>query len=90
MFVSKTEITQEELNAEALEAVTIIGNTDDGTTKERMKNAICDGVLHWPEGWLFNIREATPVERQIAAMEKRQDESDMAMFELADLLGGGM
>lgn len=64
MFVSATEVTEADFNAEALKAVTIIETDDTGVSSTvEMKNAVCDGVLHWPEGWLFNLREQTASEK---------------------------
>ena len=55
-----------------------------------MKDAICDGILHWPEGWLFNLRQPTEEERESKALESRLDETEAALFELAAMIGGGM
>ena len=60
MFVSKTEIIPGIFTPTALQLVHITKTDDDGsTTVTTMRNAVCDGVLHWPEGWLFNLREQT-------------------------------
>lgn len=56
MYVSKTEITTDMLSEDALEIVTI---EDAEGSKTILHNAICDAILHWDEGWLFNLREPT-------------------------------
>lgn len=66
MFVSATEVTEADFNVEALKAVTIIETDDTGVSSTvEMKNAVCDGILHWPEGWLFNLREQTASEKMM-------------------------
>lgn len=65
MFVSKTEVTEEDLSRAALAKVTITETDEEGNaTVSVMRDAVCDTVLHWPEGWLFNIREKTEMEKQ--------------------------
>lgn len=89
MFVSQTEVTVEDLSAEALESVTIVETDDAGdTTETTMENAICDGILHWPEGWLFNLRQLTTEETERKALETRLDEAEAALIELAGMIGG--
>ena len=92
MFVSETEITADDLNAEALERVTITEIPDEGEiseiTETVMQDAICDGILHWPEGWLFNLREASAEEKERKALQNRLDEAEAALIELAGMIGG--
>lgn len=60
MFVSKTEIYPIIFTPAATQLIHITRTDDDGSTTETtMRNAVCDGVLHWTEGWLFNLREQT-------------------------------
>lgn len=88
MFVSETEITADDLNTEALERVTITETGDGGSTETIMQNAICDGILRWPEGWLFNLREASEEEKERKALQARLDEAEAALIELAGMIGG--
>lgn len=65
MYVSKTEVTAEDLTPEELAEVTITETDSDGNaTVTRMTDAVCDTVKHWPEGWIFNIREKTTEENR--------------------------
>lgn len=79
MYVSQKKVTLEEIRNN-LQTVTIM----DGENGTVMQNAVCDTVLHWPEGYLFNIREMTPTERLASMME----DIDMALVELASIVGG--
>lgn len=90
MFVSKTEITPEKLRPEALAAVTVTEIDGSTTTETQLQNAVCDNILHWPEGWLFNLRQPTAEEMERKALETRLDEAETALFELAAMIGGGM
>ena len=60
------------------------------TTETQLQNAVCDKILHWPEGWLFNLRQPTAEEMERKALETRLDEAETALFELAAMIGGGM
>ena len=87
MFVSQEEITKEDLDEEALETVTITEYPENGDSVETViEHAICDTVLHWPEGYLFNIREEDPRSREIR--ELRED-TETALNELLDFVVGG-
>ena len=89
MFVSQTEVTVEDLSVEALASVTITETDETGnTTETTMKDAICDGILHWPEGWLFNLRQLAAEETERKVMETRLDEAEAALIELAGMIGG--
>ena len=88
MFVSETEITADDLNTEALERVTITETGDGGSTETVLQNAICDGILHWPEGCLFNLREASEEEKERKALQTRLDAAEAALIELAGMIGG--
>ena len=90
MFVSETEVTPSQLTPEALEAVTVAETDGETTTETHIENAVCDGILHWPEGWLFNLREPTAQEKKITALEQRLDEAEIALFELDSAIGGAM
>ena len=89
MFVSQDEVTEDMLNAEALEHVTIT-ETDEGgnTTETTLESAICDNILHWPEGWLFNLREPSPEEQERKALEMRLNDAEAALIEIAGMIGG--
>lgn len=87
MYVSKTAVTREMLNATALQKVTIAeSGVKDAITIE---NAVCDNILHWDEGWLFNLREPTAQERAAKALQSRLEELDAALIELANLIEEG-
>lgn len=89
MFVSETEITADDLNTEALERVTITETGDGGSAETIMQNAICDGILHWPEGWLFNLREASAQERQITTLEGEVAMLTECILEMSEIIYGG-
>lgn len=87
MFVSQEKITIDDLDAEALEEVTITEYPEGGgEIVTTIENAVCDGVLHWPEGYLFNLREEDP--RDKALRELRED-TETALNELLDFVVGG-
>lgn len=87
MFVSQEEIAIDDLDAEALEEVTITEYPEEGGEIDTtIENAVCDGVLHWPEGYLFNLREEDP--RDKALRELRED-TETALNELLDFVVGG-
>lgn len=72
MYVSQTEITKDDLNLDALSEVVIKETEDDGTEHEdTFENMVCDGVVHWAEGWLFNLRTMTNGETTYAEMDAR-------------------
>ena len=78
MFVAPEEITMEDLNSTALEQVTITEIPDEGEpTTTILENTVCDGIKHWPEGYLFNIREKTTEEKQASEIEQLKDENRM-------------
>lgn len=86
MYVSNTEITSDILNDNTLKTVTIIESENRKTTTTTINNAICDGIIHWPDGWLFNIRERSSEEKIQAEMATRLEEIDAALVELAELI----
>lgn len=88
MFVSATEVTVDDLNTKALERVTITETGDGGSTETVMQNAICDGILEWPEGWLFNLREPTAEEKQITGMEGQIDMLTECILEMSEIIYG--
>lgn len=72
MFVSQEEITKEELSPEELSQITIQEIPDSGATAETEKqDQVCDAVLHWPEGYLFNVRDMSEQEKALAEMDAR-------------------
>lgn len=72
MFVSTNEITEEMLNEDELSEVLIIEHPEEGddiaTAKENLVN---DGILHWTEGYLFNLRDMTDEEKTRAELDAR-------------------
>lgn len=74
MYVSPVELTMDDLGADALKTVTVVEIEDDSVISETvLENAICDGVLSMPEGWLFNLREPTDDERKLDEMMRQID-----------------
>lgn len=72
MFVSQEEITKDELSPEELSQITIQEIPDSGATVETEKeDQVCDGVAHWPEGYLFNVRDMSEQEKALAEMDAR-------------------
>lgn len=57
MFVSQTEVTKDMFSPSELESVTIVEHADGHDFTEVKKEQVCDAVLHWDEGYLFNIRD---------------------------------
>ena len=72
MFVSGAEIMEDMLNEDELSEVLIIEHPENGddivTTKENLVN---DAILHWPEGYLFNLRDMTIEEKTRAELDAR-------------------
>ena len=87
MFVSPEEVTMEDFTDAALAEVTIIELPEEGDPiRTKIENAKCDTVLHWPEGYLFNIREMTADEKTARAMEKMASTVDyIAMMTDVDI-----
>ncbi|MBQ8111375.1 MAG: hypothetical protein IJ124_14560 [Clostridia bacterium] len=78
-------MTAETLNAEALEAVTITETDEDGESRETvLHDAVCDGILHWPEGWLFNLREPSAEEQQRKAMQEKITMLEDCLLEMSE------
>lgn len=89
MYVSHVEISMDDLSPEELESVTIIETDDEGKVAETVLNdAICDGVLHWPEGWLFNLREPSQQERTIANLQSQLDMQTECILEMSEIIYG--
>lgn len=87
MYVSKSEITADILTKDALKTVAIVG---DGTTTT-LRNAVCDNILHWDEGWLFNLREPSELERSNALIESLTNDltnTQMALCDVYEMIGG--
>lgn len=92
MFVSPEEIRKEDLTAEALERVVITETPDEGApVTSVLENAVCDTVLHWPEGWLFNVREKTIEEIQAETIAALKSENNMlveCILEISEVVYG--
>ena len=89
MFVSREEITKDLFTQEALKQVTIV-ESDGGTTRETvLHNALCDAVLHWPEGYLFNMRELSGQEKQIRDLQEQNQMLTDCILEMSEILYGG-
>lgn len=72
MFVSQEEITKEDLSLDELSEITITETPDSGTAIETSKtDQVCDGVVLWPEGYLFNVRDMSEQEKVLAEMDAR-------------------
>ena len=87
MFVSKSEITADIFTSDALKTVTISG---DGITTT-LHNAVCDNILHWDEGWLFNLREPSELERSKALIESLTNDltnTQLALCDVYEMIGG--
>ena len=66
MFVSESEIYPSIFTPEAMQLVTITEiDGPENTTETTLRNAVCDGVLERPEGWMFNLRQQTETEMLI-------------------------
>ena len=75
------------LTKDALKTVAIVG---DGTTTT-LRNAVCDNILHWDEGWLFNLREPSELERSNALIESLTNDltnTQMALCDVYEMIGG--
>ena len=76
MFVSKKEITEDDLNAAALKRVSITEIPEEGEeTVTIIENAVYDRILAWPEGWLFNLREKSKEEQQAEEIQNLQEKN---------------
>lgn len=89
MYVSPVEISMDDLPPEELESVTIIETDDEGNVAETVLNdAICDGVLHWPEGWLFNLRELSPLDKQLSNLQAQNNMLTECILEMSEIIYG--
>lgn len=89
MYVSQVPVTADDLNAAALERVTIVETDGAGETRETvMQKAVCDGILDWPEGWLFNLREPSPLDRQLADLQAQNDMLTECILEMSEIIYG--
>ena len=73
MFVSESEVSlEDDLNEDELSSVVIVEHPEEGEdiVTER-ENLVCDAVLHWPEGYLFNLRDMTDDEKMRAELDAR-------------------
>lgn len=72
MFVSQEEIAKEDLSLDELSEITITETPDSGAAIETSKtDQVCDAVLHWEEGYLFNVRDMSGQEKVIAELDAR-------------------
>ena len=88
MYVSQSEVTSDDLNADMLKTVTI---AEDGGDTITLHDAVCDNILHWPEGWLFNLREPTELERSRALIESLTNDltnTQLALCDVYEMIGG--
>ena len=90
MYVSQNEVTEEMLNEDALSEIVIVETEDGVSSTTTYGNMLCDGILHWPEGWLFNLRAMSDQELEHRQMEARLEEQEAALIELAAMIGGEM
>ena len=89
MFVSQTEIDKEVLSDEALSHV-IVTETDGETTEHTViENAVCDAVLHWPEGYMFNVRPLTAEEVTIKEQAEQIEMLTECVLEMSEIIYGG-
>ena len=89
MFVSQDEVTEDILTPEALETVAIVEIDEDGNRRETVvHDAICDGILHWTEGWLFNLRVPTQEELHIAELQAQSDMLTECILEMSEIIYG--
>ena len=89
MFVSQTEITKDLFTPEALKQVTIVESDGETTRETVLHNALCDTVLHWPEGYLFNLRELGGQEKQIHDLQEQNQMLTDCILEMSEILYGG-
>lgn len=90
MFVSANEITRDMLTDEALETVTILETPEEGApTETTLHGAVCDAIHHWPEGWLFNLREPSQQERTIKELQAQNAMLTECVLEMSEIVYGG-
>ena len=78
MYVSQAEVKKSDFDG--MTRAVITGNG----VEMHINDAVCDAVLHWPEGYLFNLREKTKSERDAENMEALE----AALVELASIIAG--
>lgn len=91
MYVSHDEVTRDTLSAEALKTVTIAETNDGQVVTTTLHDAVCDNILHWPEGYLFNLREPSENDRllrQIESLNADLTNTQMALVEVYEMIGG--
>ena len=91
MYVSRNEVTREILSADALKTVTIIDNDAGQIGAVTLRDAVCDAILHWPEGYLFNLREPSENDKLMAQIESLNNDltnTQMALVEVYEMIGG--
>lgn len=88
MFVSQEQITKELFTDEALKQVTIIENDGENTDETILHNAVCDTVLHWPEGYLFNLRELSRQETEIRDLQEQNQMLTDCILEMSEIIYG--
>ena len=88
MFVSQSKVTMDDFSAAALKRVAITEAPETGEPVTTVvENAVCDTVLEWPEGYLFNIREKTLEEAQaelIVQLQERIEFDEACLLEMSE------
>lgn len=87
MFVSQEALAKEDLSPEELSEITVMETHDSGShTETVLTDQVCDAVLHWPEGYLFNLRDEDPRDRAVRLL---REDTETALNELLDFVLGG-
>ena len=90
MYVSQTEITPAMLTANELKTITIIETPDEGAPKQTtITDGICDGILRWPEGWMFNLREPAEQEKRERELQEQVNMLTDCILEMSEIIYGG-
>ena len=91
MYVSRNEVTRDVLSVDALKTVTIVDNDGGQFDVITLHDAVCDNILHWPEGYLFNLREPSENDKLMAQIESLNNDltnTQMALVEVYEMIGG--
>ena len=76
--------------ADYIEDNGLITISGDGITTT-LHNAVCDNILHWDEGWLFNLREPSELERSQVLIESLTNDltnTQLALCDVYEMIGG--
>ena len=84
MYVSQNEVTRDILNDDALKTVSIAETIDGKVTTITLHNAVCDDILHWPEGWLFSLRNQTADEKMANDIDNINATASIAFVVMAE------